>query len=57
MKKKLQSGSSSTSFSSVVTQLYNILKEFGAQVRGVKQNCSRITKQFCNVVCYNWSSL
>ena len=47
MKKKLQSSSSSTSFSFVVTQLYNILEELGASVGGFEQNCSSITKQFC----------
>jgi hypothetical protein len=56
MKKKLQSRSSSTSFSFVVTQLYNILEELGASVGGLKQNCFSITKQFCNKKCYNRSS-
>lgn len=56
MKKKLQSSSSSTSFSSVVTQLYNILEELRASELGREQNCSSITKQFCNKKCYNRSS-
>ena len=55
MKKKLQSSSSSTSFSFVVTQLYNISEELRASVIGREQNCSSITKQFCNRKCYNWS--
>lgn len=56
MKKKLQSGSSSTSFSFVVTQLYNSSEELGAPGGGFEQNCSSITKQFCNKKCYNRSS-
>jgi hypothetical protein len=56
MKKKLQSSSSSTSFSFVVTQLYNISEELRASVIGREQNCSSITKQFCNKKCYNRSS-
>lgn len=47
MKKKLQSSSSSTSFSFVVTQLYNISEELRASVIGREQNCGCITKQFC----------
>jgi len=56
MKKKLQSRCSSTSFSFVVTQLYNISEELGAPKIGREQNCSSITKQFCNKKCYNRSS-
>ena len=48
MKKKFQSRSSSTSFSFVVPELYNNSGEMRAPVEGFEQNCSCITKQFCN---------
>ena len=57
MKKKFQSRSSSTSFSFVVTSLYSNIKENRAPLAGFEQNCSCITKQFCNRFCYKWSLL
>ena len=56
MKKKFQSRSSSTSFSFVVTSLYSNIKENRAPLVGFEQNCSCITKQFCNKKCYTRSS-
>jgi len=52
MKKKLQSLSSSVPFSFLVTPFYHSSRTESRALEFEKQNCSCITKQFCNKVCY-----
>ena len=52
MKKKLQSLSSSVPFSFLVVLFYHVPEQKSRALEVEKQNCSCITKQFCNKVCY-----